>query len=143
MFGHKLQGVMQTLREEWASPVPRASQRPSAYMAQLRERLDWAQKQAQGRLQLAQTKQKQLYDRTARYRQLQVGEWVLIRSYLFPKASSYEWHGSFPILKVCGPLTYEVRCGHRHRDTKKLHINLMQMWYAAEPDIHTVACSDH
>lgn len=90
VFRRKLRGVMQTLREEWVSPAHRAGQRPTTYMSQLRERLDWTQKQAQGQLQLAQTKQKQLYDQTARYRQLQVREQVLVRSHLFPKASSHK-----------------------------------------------------
>lgn len=134
--------MIQTLREGWAAAEPQPGHGSSSYMAQLRARLNWAHTQAQELLQQIQKDQKRLYVQTAQQWQLQVRDQVLVHSRLFPKMSSQEWTGPFPILRVCGFLIYEVRCGPHRRDIKKLHVNHLKRSYEPDPEIQTVMWSD-
>lgn len=43
---------------------------------------------------------------------------MLVWSVLFPQEATPKWEGFFPIIKVQGPLTYEIQCRPWKHDTK-------------------------
>lgn len=40
----------------------------------------------------------------------------------------YPWLGLFPIVKVVGPVSYEVQCHTGQRGKKHMHVNDLKLW---------------
>lgn len=88
IFGRCPCSFMKVMQDGWIPPDPAPGHNPHIYMAQLQEQLEWAQSQAPNHLQQAQTKQKQLYDKTSKIQQFKVGDGVLLCSTVFPSGPS-------------------------------------------------------
>lgn len=65
----------------------------------------------------AQQQYKRYNDRMAKERRVQ----VLVCGTLFPHKKTAIWEGPFQVLKVLGPVTYEVQCEPGRPSRKRLH----------------------
>lgn len=65
------------------------------------------------------------YDRGARNRHLQVGDMVLIRVPPLTGKLNDTWSGSYEVLQVVTPVTYELAVPERRSKKQILHINMI------------------
>lgn len=88
---------------------PSPGQPPSLYLQELQHRLDWARSLAQENCAAAQVCSKQYYVHTAKDLTFQEGDRVLILGFMASPRSKDSWIGPFPIGRILGPVTYEVK----------------------------------
>lgn len=98
-------------------------------MRLLQDRIKTAQRLARENLEHAQGKQKERYDRGTRARTFNPGDQVLVARRILATTKGDPWQGPFPVVRVLGPLSYEVRCGRRATRLKRLHVNDLKEWH--------------
>lgn len=117
------------MEERWARGPDDPPRAPEEYLRLLQDRIRTAQDLAQGNLERAQGKQKERYDRGTRARAFHPGDQVLVARRVLATTKGDPWQGPFPVVRVLGPLSYEVRCGRRATRLKHLHINDLKEWH--------------
>lgn len=130
---------MQDIQDCWAPPHQLSGKTPADHLGQLKERLSWARRMSTAHLVTLQAKQIQQYDQQKAPRSFQEGEWLRMHSLLFLRQGTHEREGPFTIMRVLGPVNYEVRCGPRHFRLKTLHVNYLKKWHVPDKAVSIVA----
>ena len=95
----------------------------------IRERMEEMTKVVEENVRAAQSRQKKWYNQTARDRELQPDE-VLV---LLPTCSNKllaQWQGPYRILCRVGKVNYEVLMPDKRKRRKVFHINMLKKWYS-------------
>jgi hypothetical protein len=138
IFGHKLRGPLQVLKEIWVEEG-----KPDSlveYVTEFRERLQSMCKLAKENLEQAQVEMKSWYDKKAQTRTFEVGEKVLV---LLPMPGSVfqaSFSGPYEVIKKISDLDYIVRTPDRRKKTQTCHINMLKA-YKGEGQVHEVLVS--
>ena len=83
-------------------------------------------------LKEAQRRQKTWYDQTARERELEPGEEVLV---LLPTSSNKllaQWQGPYCVVRKVGKVNYEIDMPNKRKRRKVFHVNMFKKWYPPE-----------
>lgn len=134
--------LLRCLQEEWATPDPSLARSPAEHLVHLQDQLTCARQTATTHLSKAQEKQKVAYDQGTGMCSFQEGGQVLVRALLFHRQATKECEGPFMVKRILGPLTYEVQCGPRSNQVKRIHVNHLKRWYQPEQEASTFAWSD-
>ncbi|KAJ1209814.1 hypothetical protein NDU88_005186 [Pleurodeles waltl] len=109
------------------------------YAQQLKSQLQRVWEDVRTHMEKAQEKQKRYYDQTAKTRQLQPNDKVLL---LLPSSENKllaKWQGPYKILKQISPVTYLVELSQNPKREQIYHINLRKKWEESEVPSSPVA----
>ncbi len=129
LYGHGMRGPLALLREMWEGDPNRGE--PAnvvSYVVQMRERLEKMTALAQSNLVEAQTRQKTWYDQSARERQFEPCQKVLVMLPSHESKLLAKWQGPYEVKRKLGSTTYEVTMSDKNCPTRTLHINLLKQW---------------
>lgn len=133
LYGRIPRGIVGIAEEQWARGPEEVERPPEEHLYLLQYRLETARGMARQNLERARDYQKRRYDQGTRARVFQVGDSVLVARRVLAKSGGDPWQGPFPVVRVLGPLSYEVRCGRRAACTKRLHVNDLKEWQPRSP----------
>ena len=100
-----------------------------SHVLAMRDKLASMTQLVQKNLKNAQQTQKRWYDRTAREREFQSGDQVLV---LLPTSTSTllaKWRGPYRVLKREGKVTYLVDMHDACKRKRILHVNMLRQWH--------------
>ena len=129
VYSRNVRGPLNILKETWEAST-RSPESVVSYVMMVRERLEKLRDIVQDNLKHAQKTQKQWYDRTARHRQFNPGDQVLI---LLPTNNNKllaEWCGPYPVMKKASDVNYEVRLTDGWRRNRIFHVNILREWHS-------------
>ena len=127
VYGREVRGPMDVLKESWESSE-RSDESVLSYILLMRERLAHMTELVQKNLSMAQTRQKNSYDRGTHERQFATGDQVLV---LLPTTTSKltaRWQGPYEVVKPVGKVNYLVDLYDRRRRKRVLHVNMLKEW---------------
>ena len=123
LYGRHVRGPLDVLREDWTgnrdSAVPVAT-----YIIEMRERLAEMSQLVAKHSASGQQKQKQYYDRSAKYRSFEVGDQVLVLLPTTANKLKLRWTDPYKVSKKVSSVDYEVEMPGRRHEKKVYHVNL-------------------
>jgi transposase InsO family protein len=133
LYGRRVRGPMAILRHLWTDEkVEEETRSAYQYVTELRHRIETVCHQAQENIAAAHTKQERLYDRKAKARSYQPGDWVLLLLPTQHNKLQLEWQGPFEVLGAVGAHTYKVLVKAK---TKIFHANLLKTYVHREEPV--------
>jgi len=118
MFGRNVEGTLSLVKSIWLSDQPnldKAKPNVVKFILDLREKLGTCQELAFDNSKDAQTKSKLWYDRNARERSFEVGQWVLVLLPIPGKPLLAKYQGPFRVIGKRGTVDYIIATPHRRR----------------------------
>jgi len=107
VYGRSVRGPMTILKELWTKEISDPEIKSTyQFVIDLRDKLESTCKLAKENLKLASSKYKVLYDRTAKVRNLKVGDKVLVFLPTDKNKLLMQWKGPFPIVGKIGNADY-------------------------------------
>ena len=131
LFGRQPRTLLDMAAEHWEEEEDE-SKNLLEYATQLKDSVVSLWDKARAHLERTQGKQKEVYDRHAKPRELKVGDQVLI---LLPTSDNKllaKWQGPFRVLERVTPVTYRLEIPGRRGGEQIYHINLLKKWVEAE-----------
>ena len=131
LYGREVCEPLDVIREMWESPQV-DDESVLSYMLLMRKRLEEMMSLVQKNVSKAQECQKQWYDKKARQRQFQAGDYVLI---LLPTSTSKftaQWQGPYRVVKPVGKVNYLIDLGTQKRQKRIFHVNMLRKWQVPE-----------
>ena len=128
LYGRAVRGPLDVLREAWQADR-RSSESVVSHVLAMREKLARMTDLVRENLTQAQQQQKHWYDRTAREREFQVGDQVLV---LLPTDANKllaRWQGPYRVLHRVGTVNYLVDMHDRRKRKRVLHVNMLRKWH--------------
>ena len=139
LYGRSVRGPGTVLKELWTKEVNIPEVKTSyEYVTELCERLEDSLKLAQEELQKSQKRHKKYYDRTGKFRHLEVGEQVLILLLTDSNKLLMQCRGPYSVEIRVGANDYRIKMGSK---TKTYHMNMLK-YIAREPEAEVVHASD-
>ena len=132
LYGREVRGQLDVVREAWEQPA-QADENIISYVMKVGDRLSEMSEIVRENVSNAQQTQKQWYDRTARVRQFNPGDRVLV---LLPTSTHKlraQWQGPFTIIERRGELNYVMDMGDRRRRLRTFHVNMLRQWHENKP----------
>ena len=87
----------------------------------------------------AKSKMKKYYDRTAKAKNFEAGEMVLVWKPGIHSKMGASWEGPFQVEKKISPVTYRIQVPGKPSQSKVLHSNLLKKWSTTASRVHRVA----
>ena len=128
LYGRAVRGPLDVLKETWETSS-RSTESVVSYILLIRERLDQMTELVQENMAKAQQQQKRWYDKTARSREFEPGEKVLL---LLPTSTNKlkaKWQGPYTVTKRLGTVNYEIDMKDKGKRFRVFHINLLRKWH--------------
>ncbi|XP_070576386.1 uncharacterized protein [Ptychodera flava] len=141
LYGRQVRGPLAIMRESWTGELP-SEENLAQFVVETRDRLAQMTDLATDNLSTAQKKQKVWYDRTAREREFQIGDQVLI---LLPSSTNKlqaQWQGPYKVTKRISTVDYEVEIGNKRKKKKVYHVNMLRKWFSREGTAFLVRKTD-
>ena len=116
------------LKEEWEADR-RSNESVVSHVLSIRERMEEMTDLVKENLMETQKRQKRWYNRTARERELQPDEEVLV---LLPTSTNKllaQWQGPYRVLRKIGKVDYEIDMLGKRKRKKIFHVNMLKKWY--------------
>lgn len=132
LYGRPVRGPLDLLRESWETPTT-SNESIVSYVLKMREKLARMTELVQENLAKAQTRQKEWYDRTARSREFNPGDRVLV---LLPTSTHKlraQWQGPYDIIRKNGEANYVVDMKDKHKRLRTFHVNMLREWHDDQP----------
>ena len=126
LYGRKVRGPLDVLKEEWEAEK-RSDESVVSHILAIRERMKEMTEIVSVNLKEAQQRQKTWYDQTARERELEPGEEVLV---LLPTSSNKllaHWQGPYCVIRKVGKVNYEIDMPNKRKRRKVFHVNVKKM----------------
>ena len=114
LYGRSVRWPLDILRETWEAST-KSSESIVSYVLMMREKLSTMTQLVQGNLSRAQANQKQWYDQTARSREFNPGDKVLV---LLPTSTNKlraQWQGPYTVLQRNGPANYVIATHNKQK----------------------------
>ncbi|XP_042858103.1 uncharacterized protein LOC122244300 [Penaeus japonicus] len=132
IYGHEVRGPLKVLKECWLSEeedVP-----VSTYVENLKSKLKTAVAIAHKHMGKAQSRMKNIFDRTkkAEIRSFNEGDLVLALLPLPKKPLRSQYHGPFRVLKRTNEVNYIIETPERRKKKRKVHVNLLKKYHSRE-----------
>ena len=132
LFGRTVRGPMSVLRSLWTNQdQDEEVKHASAYVCDLRNRIEETCKVAQAALERGAQSQKRHFDRRAKPRSFSEGEEVLL---LLPESNNklqMSWKGPFKVIKRVSACDYQIKV---RGNAKLFHANLLKKYVRREPE---------
>ena len=128
LYGREVRGPLDVLKEVWEADK-KSDESVVSHILLVRERLEEMTELVEENVRAAQGQQKKWYDQTARQRELQPDEEVLV---LLPTSSNKllaQWQGPYRILRRVGKVNYEVLMPNKRKRKNVFHVNMLKKWY--------------
>ena len=130
IYGRKVKGPMQILREIWTQEEMTHEMKTSAeYVVNLRNRIEETCKIARENLSKAHKTQAKYFDRRTKRRVLKPGKQVLLLLPTKHNKLELTWKGPYQVLEQIGDVDYRIQMGSK---SKVFHINLMKEYLPRE-----------
>ena len=129
MYGYPVRGPLSLLRSTWLqSPLPASSTKRSVlqYILQMRERIGQCTELATQVAENARSTAKTWYDRHARSRQFDEGDFVLVLLPISGKPLQCKYQGPYKIVKQLGPVDYVISTPDKRKTERTCHVNMLK-----------------
>jgi len=129
MFGRHVEGPLSLVKSTWLSDQPNLDEaKPNVvkFILDLREKLGICQELAFDNAKYGQTKSKLWYDRNARERSFEIGQWVLVLLPIPGKPILAKYQGPFRVIVKRGPVDYIIATLNRRRTQRVCHVNMLK-----------------
>ena len=117
LYGREVRGPLDVLKEEWEAEK-RSDESVVSHILAICERMEEMTEIVSANLKEAQQRQKTWYDQTARERELEPGEKVLV---LLPTSSNKllaQWQGPHCVMRKVGKVNYEIDMPNKRKRRK-------------------------
>ena len=128
LYGRSVRGPLVILRETWEAST-KSSESIVSYVLMMREKLSRMTQLVQKNLSRAQANQKQWYDHTARSREFNPGDKVLV---LLPTSTNKlraQRQGPYTVLQRNGPANYVIDTHSKQKRHRTFHVNMIKRLY--------------
>ncbi|XP_065901363.1 uncharacterized protein [Dysidea avara] len=128
LYGREVRSPLDVLKEVWEANK-KSDESVASHILLVRERLEEMTELVEENVRAAQGQQKKWYDQTARQRELQPDEEVLV---LLPNSSNKllaQWQGPYRILRRVGKVNYEVLMPNKRKRKNVFQVNMLKKWY--------------
>ena len=128
LYGRDVRGPLDVLKEEWEADR-RSNESVVSHVLSIREKMEEMTDLVKENLMETQKRQKRWYNRTARERELQPDEEVLV---LLPTSTNKllaQWQGPYRVLRKVGKVDYEIDMPGKKKRKKIFHVNMLKKWY--------------
>lgn len=98
----------------------------------IKERLKRLGEWARRNLAIAQSDQKERYDRKVRLREFQPGDRVLLLMPISETKLLAKWQEPYSVKRKLGPVDYELETPDKRKERKIFHVNLLKKWTERE-----------
>jgi transposase InsO family protein len=133
LYGRTVKGPIKVLRQIWTEEEESEEVKTTAqYIVDLRNKMEETCQIARENLCQASKKQAKYFNRTARHRQLNVGDKVLL---LLPEKRNkleLRWKGPYTVKRKMSDHDYEIQIGTRN---KIYHVNLLKKYHQRDEDM--------
>ena len=132
MFGRNIRGPLQVIKDTWSNnnnDLKNAKQNVLRYMLDLREKVAHCQSLALEQAKLARVNAKKWYDKRARQRHFEVGQFVLVLLPVNGKPLDAKYQGPFKILERVGPVDYMIELPGRRKPKRVVHVNMLKLYH--------------
>ena len=99
-----------------------------SHILAIRERMEEMTETVSANLKEAQQRQKTWYDQTARERDLEPGEEVLVLLPTSSNKSLAHWQGPYCVIRKVGRVSYEIDMPNKRKRRKVFHVNMLKKW---------------
>ena len=138
LFGKTMRMPLDQLVRFWKGKEEEDSSSASEYVQTLQANIELVQDLAYEKENSEKVKQKGYYDQKTKERIFEVGSFVLVFKPTMKDKLSNQWQGSFPIVKVLTPVTYQVDAGTKNKQYHTYHVNFMKEWKSLSAEIFLV-----
>jgi len=128
LYGREVRGPLDVLKDVWEANR-KSDESVVSHILLVRERMEEMSEVVEENARAAQSRQKRWYDQTARERELEPDEEVLV---LLPTSTNKllaQWQGPYRVLRRMGKVNYEVLMPDKKRKRKVFHINMLKKWF--------------
>ena len=130
LYGRKVKGPMQILREIWTQEEMSHETKTSAeYVVDLRNKIEETCKIAKEELSKAHRVQAKHFDRRSKHRTLKPGQQVLLLLPAKHNKLELTWKGPYKVIEKLGDVDYRIQMGSK---SKVFHVNLMKEYLQRE-----------
>ena len=130
LYGRKVKGPMQILREIWTmEDLPHQMKTSAEYVLDLRNQIGETCRIAQDHLSKAQRVQAKYFDRCTRRRVLQPGQQVLLLEPSKNNKLELTWKGPYQVLEQISDVDYRIQMD---AESRVFHINLVKPYQKRE-----------
>ena len=136
LYGRTVRGPLDVLRETWEEPQAKDANVVS-YVVAMREKLDQMTELVHDNLSRAQEYQKTWYDKSARAREVGVGEKVIV---LLPTSTHKlraQWQGPYTVVRKIGDANYVVDMKDKEKRHRTFHVNMLKRWHERKSCLYT------
>ncbi|KAK7918866.1 hypothetical protein WMY93_010150 [Mugilogobius chulae] len=130
VFAHNVRGPLKLLQENWLNDTK--SQNVLDYVSSFRFKLYRACELAKEKLSVAQEKMKSWFDKSAKPRQFEVGDKVLVFLPLLGSSLQARYSGPYTIQKKVNERDYIVATPDRTRRNRLCHVNMLKPYFERE-----------
>ena len=135
LYGRCVRGPLDILKESWVASE-RADESVVSHILDMREKLSKMQAIVQDNLKGSQQWQKRWYDKSARHREFQQGDQVLV---LLPTSTNKllaQWQGPYKVKDRVGNVNYLVEMHDRRKKHQIFHVNMLKKWHTPAMDAY-------
>ncbi|XP_053400680.1 uncharacterized protein LOC128557380 [Mercenaria mercenaria] len=125
LYGRTVRGPMQVLKKLWTEAETPETRNTYEYILDLRNRMEETCKIARESLHSAQETYKHHYDKSARNRNLKVGDKVLLLLPTNHNKLMLQWKGPYEVVDVVNKMDFKVKVGDK---IGLYHINLLKKY---------------
>ena len=128
LYGRCVRGPLDVLKESWVASE-RGDQSVVSHILDIRDKLAKLHDIVKENLCSSQQQQKHWYDKSARHREFQQGEHVLV---LLPTANNKllaQWQGPYIVKEKVGKVNYQVEMHDRRKKYRVFHVNMLKKWH--------------
>ena len=125
LYSREVRGPLDVLKEE-CEAEKRSDESVVSHILAIRERMEEMTEIVSANLKEAQQRQKTWYDQTARERESEPGEEVLV---LLPTSSNKllaDWQGPYCVIRKVGKANYEIDMPNKRKRRKVFHVNMLK-----------------
>ena len=129
LYGHAVRGPLALLRSTWIqnpSEGTRTKQSVLQYLLQMRERIASCSELATQAAENARTTAKTWYDRKARTRHFDAGDFVLVLLPVSGKQLHAKYQGPYKIIRQLGPVDYLIATPDKRKSERVCHVNMLK-----------------
>lgn len=135
LYGWSVRGPLDVLKETWVAGQ-RTSESVLSHVLNMQEKLAKMQDIVQENMTGAQRKQKQWYDRSARMREFQTGDQVLVLLPTITNKLAAKWQGPYRVKERVGSVNYRVEMHDHRKKNRVFHVNMLKKWHAQVADVN-------
>ena len=129
LYGRAVRGPLDVIKDSWIASE-KSDESIVSYILHIREKLAAMVDIMEVNLDRSQRQQKKWYDKSAREREFQIGDHVLV---LLPTSANKllaQWQGPYLVKEKVGKVNYCVEMHDRRKKLRLFHVNMLKQWHA-------------